>query len=210
VTGATVEDWEAIAVGSCGTASCVYIADIGDNDASRRQITIYRLPEPEHASGTAAVADVFRGTYPDGAHDAETLLVADGRLYIVTKGETGPVAIYRFPVQLAAGSTMRLERVGGTSSSTNRDSRITDGSVSPDGQWVVLRSRSALTFHRAAEILAGKWHAVSTVDITSLKEPQGEGVALGADGAVYLASEGGGKGQAGTLARFSCPPPRGS
>ena len=47
VTGATVEDWEAIAVGPCGTGSCLYIGDIGDNNASRKRITIYRLPEPD-------------------------------------------------------------------------------------------------------------------------------------------------------------------
>ena len=91
LTGADVEDWEAMAVGACGTASCVYVADIGDNRAGRSHVTIYRLPEPEAASGTAAVADVFHATYPDGAQDAEALLVAgDGRVHIVTKGRTGP------------------------------------------------------------------------------------------------------------------------
>ena len=41
---------------------------------------------------------------------------------------------------------------------------------------------------------------------TPLKEPQGEGVALGADHAVFIAGEGGGKGQPGTFARFTCAP----
>ena len=85
LTGAAVEDWEAIAVGPCGTGSCLHVADIGDNEARRTRITIYRLPEPEAANGSASVADVFHATYPDGAHDAETPLVgADGRLYVVT------------------------------------------------------------------------------------------------------------------------------
>ena len=208
VTGASVEDWEAIAVGPCGAASCVHIGDIGDNEAGRSRITIYRLPEPDAAGGSAAVADVYHATYPDGAQDAEALLIdRDGRLYVVTKGETGPVAIYRFPAQLQAGGTMRLERLGSPGSTkSDAASRITDGAVSPDGQWVVLRTRSSLSFHRASDLLAGQWEAANSVDLTSLKEPQGEGVALGPDNTVFVAGEGGGKGRPGTFARFTCAP----
>ena len=204
LTGAMVEDWEAIAVGPCGTGSCVYVGDIGDNDANRGRVTIYRLREPENPTGTAAVSEVFHATYPDGAHDAETLLVAEGRLYIVTKGETGPIAMYRFPAELKAGATMRLERVGESSLPVDADSRITDGSVSPDGRWIVLRSRSALKFYRSSELLAGRWQVASSVDVRNLKEPQGEGIAFGLDGTIYLAGEGGGKGNAGTFTHVSC------
>ena len=209
LTGAGVEDWEAIAVGPCGNGSCLHVGDIGDNQARRKRITIYRLPEPDgNKDGSAAVADVFHATYPDGAHDAETLLVGgDGRLYIVTKGETGPVGIYRFPAQLKSGATVTLERVGSAAAGrTAVDARITDGAVSPDGQWAVLRTKSNLTFYRAADLLAGQWRAANRVELGSLKEPQGEGVALGADSTVFLAGEGGGKGQAGSFARFSCAP----
>lgn len=206
LSGATVEDWEAVAVGPCGGGSCVYVADIGDNEAGRRRITIYRLPEPRAVEGSVAVADVYHATYPDGPHDAEALLIAgDGRLHIVTKGETGPVTIYRFPAQLQSGASMRLERVGTPASGkTDAESRVTDGAVSPDGQWVVLRTRSSLSFYRASELLAGQWRVASRVNLTSLKEPQGEGVALGADNTVFVAGEGGGKGQQGTFARFTC------
>lgn len=207
LTGADVEDWEAIAVGPCGQGSCIYVADIGDNYAGRSRVTIYRLPEPEAASGTAAVADVFHATYPDGAHDAEALLVAaDGRLHIVTKGDTGAIGIYRFPGTLTSGSTTRLERVGTPSAKPDAASRITDAAVSPDGQWAALRTKSSVTFYRASDLLAGRWRAGTRVDLTPLKEPQGEGIALGDNGVVFLAGEGGGKGRAGTFARFSCAP----
>jgi hypothetical protein len=205
LSGARIEDWEAIAVGPCEGGSCIYIGDIGDNDARRRSVTVYRVPEPEAPGGKAAVADTFRASYPDGPHDAETLLVAGGRLYIVTKGETGPVALYRFPAQLQSGTVMKLERIGEPSLKADADSHITDGSVSPDEQWIVLRSKTALTFYRASELLAGQWRAVSTVNLKPLNEPQGEGVALGA-GTVFLAGEGGGKKQPGTFAQFECAP----
>ena len=208
VSGAKIQDWEAIAVGPCGSGSCLYVGDIGDNEAERDRITIYRVPEPEGASGPAKVDGVFHATYPDGRHDAETLLVGgDGRLYIVTKGETGPVALYRFPEPLQSGTSMRLERVGASASGERTGaSRITDGTVSPDGQWVVLRTRTGLSYYRASELFAGQWRAVSRVELTGLKEPQGEGVALGPDNTVFLAGEGGGKSQPGTFARFTCAP----
>ena len=209
INGAAVENWEAIAVGPCGESSCIYVADIGDNRATRRRITVYRVPEPESASGAADVSGVFHATYPDGAHDAEALLAANGRLYIVTKGETGPVAAYAFPANMQAETPMTLQRVSQIASTVNARARITDASVSPDGKWVVLRSTSTLTFYDGPEFLAGKVRAVSTVDLSALKEPQGEGVALGPNHTVYLTGEGGGKGQAGTFAQLACTLPGG-
>src|SRR5690349_13051881 len=46
VTGASVNDWEDISAGACGARRCLYIADIGDNRASRTAVTLYRVPEP--------------------------------------------------------------------------------------------------------------------------------------------------------------------
>src|SRR5690606_3425039 len=47
--GIRIEDWEALAVGPCPAGSCLFIGDIGDNDAERDRVTIYRTPEPEGA-----------------------------------------------------------------------------------------------------------------------------------------------------------------
>jgi hypothetical protein len=207
ISGAAVEDWEAVAVGPCPSGSCIYVADIGDNDAERRRITVYRVMEPVEASGSAAVADVFHATYPDGAHDAESLLVTpDGRLLIVTKGDTGPVSLYRFPKEMRSGATLPLERVGGARDPRQpaENDRITDGAVSPDGQWIVLRSTHALTFYRAADLLAGNWREAGRVPLETLGEPQGEGVTFASNDSLYLMSEGGGRKQPGALARLAC------
>ena len=206
VSGVKVDDWEAVAVGPCAGGSCIYIGDIGDNEAGRKRITIYRISEPS-TEDSVAVKDTFHATYPDGAHDAETLLVApDGGLFVVTKGESGAVGLYRFPRELRAGATHQLERVGKprASGKVAGSDRITDGSMSPDGTWVVLRTRHALAFHRAADLLAGNWVESGRVDLEAVGEAQGEGVAIAADGMVYLTGEGGGKSQPGTFARFAC------
>ncbi len=137
LSGVKFQDWEAVAVGPCPAGSCVYAADIGDNNGTRRRIAVYRFPEPAASDRSVAVTEVFYATYPDGPQDAETLLVtpADG-IYIVTKGDRGPVALYRFPRDLQVGTIHPLQRVGsprGGLKTASKD-RVTDGTVSADGQ----------------------------------------------------------------------------
>jgi hypothetical protein len=207
VSGAAVEDWEAIAIGRCAAGSCLYIGDIGDNDGDRRRITVYRVPEPEAAARTMAVDAVFHATYPDSAQDAEALLVSpEGRLLIATKGEQRSVALYRFPQDPKPGTTVTLERVGQplTPGAADPAQRVTDGAMSADGRWIALRTRTTLTFYSAADVMKGVWRVGSRVDLASLGERQGEGLALGEGGAVYLLGEGGGGKRPGTFARFTC------
>ena len=206
LSGTKIEDWEAVAVGPCPGGSCIYIADIGDNEAERKRITVHRVAEPS-SEDSVVVKDTFHATYPDGAHDAEALLVAaDGGLFVVTKGETGAVGLYRFPRELRPGATHQLERVGKprAAGAVADTERITDGTVSADGAWVVLRTRQSLAFHRASNFFAGNWVEAGRLDLKAVGEPQGEGVALAADGTLYLTGEGAGKAQPGTFARFAC------
>jgi hypothetical protein len=207
VVGATVVDWEAIAVGQCAAGSCLYIADIGDNDGQRTEIRIYRLPEPLGRE-QSVMAEVFYGYYPDHPQDAETLLVtADEQLYIVRKGTSGPSAVYRFPRHVRSGQTVRLDRVGRTRSSGKADAKewITDGAISPDGQRVVLRTHDTLLVYSSAQFLSGEWDGGQTFNIADLGEPQGEGVAFGAEGVIHVTSEGGGKDRPGTFGTVRCP-----
>ena len=73
----------------------LYVGDIGDNDEKRKSVRVYYFddPKPNDKTRTYKAWD-FR--YPDGAHDAETLLVSpEGRLYIATKEVKG--GLYRAP-----------------------------------------------------------------------------------------------------------------
>ena len=206
VPGAKVEDWEAVAVGPCPSGSCIYVGDIGDNDAERRDITIHRVPEPTDASGSVASAEVFRARYPDGAHDAETLLVTPkGDILIVTKGDTGPVGLYRLPSGAKPGGTVTLQSIGKPrQAGQTADDRITDGAVSPNGAWVALRTTTAILLYRTADLMSGNWREASRLSLKELGEPQGEGIAFGDEKTVYLVGEGGGKSQPGTFGRLTC------
>jgi len=209
IAGATVTDWEAIAVGPCGggAGSCVFIGDIGDNNARRRQITVYRVPEPA-ADATTATAEPLHATYPDGPRDAETLLIGpDGRLFVVTKGRgQTPVSLYVFPKDLTPGAPVRLERVGPPRAVGRLPSAemITDGAISPDGKRVVLRSNRTLQFYDASELLSGTWRETQRIGLQSIREPQGEGVTFGAEDRLFVIGESGGGRRGGTFGALTC------
>ena len=42
--GAVAVDWESLAAGPCGEDTCIFVADVGDNGASRQSVTIFRFP----------------------------------------------------------------------------------------------------------------------------------------------------------------------
>jgi hypothetical protein len=207
VTGAKVEDWEDIAVGPCPPGSCIYIADVGDNSGSRDHITVYRVPEPLPQDSSTGPAEVFRARYPGGAYDAEALFVTPkAEVFIITKGDPGPVALYRFPRVLRSDAIMQLERVGAPAATAkvSAQERPTAADVSQDAQWVAVRTTHRVVFYRTADLISGRWREAFRTDVSSLREPRGEGIAFGAGGTIFLVGEGGGFSSPGTFARLAC------
>jgi hypothetical protein len=156
VSGATNVDWEDIAAGpGRGEEAQIYIGDIGDNSRNRDDTCVYRVYEPEvdtnktgHA-GKTMLAEKFPYKYPDGHHDAETLLVhpTTMEVYIVTKEETGVSGVYRFPVPLTRSRTVTLEKVGSITFTNplrirghNVGKLATGGDISPDGRRIAIRT----------------------------------------------------------------------
>jgi hypothetical protein len=197
VTGASVDDWEDLAVGPCAQGSCLFIADIGDNNRGRRQVTIYRVPEPRPDDKATAPAEAFHATYPDGPRDAEALFLASGaQLFLISKAAARTTALYRLGLP-AAGRVEKLE----LAAKLPLD-RVTGAGASPDGDLVAVRTNRELFLYRRQELAGGSNAQPRRFDLTALREPQGEGVAVGADGLIYLAGEDGNAG--GTLATIRC------
>lgn len=207
VAGAALEDWEDLALAPCPSGGdCLFVADIGDNDGERASVTVYRIPEPAPGASASARATALRLRYPDGAQDAEALFVLDGRIHIVTKGERGPVALYRAPADARGEATLR--RVAMLSADrVDRDERITGADASADGRWVVLRTLREARLHSAAALVRGDGAGAHRIDLRELDERQGEGIAFTPDGSIVLTSEGGKKDQPATLSRLACTLP---
>ncbi|HYW11051.1 MAG TPA: hypothetical protein VE871_03815, partial [Longimicrobium sp.] len=195
VTGANVQDWEDVAAGPCpGGGRCLFVGDIGDNEARRPSITIYRLPEPPVGDAqTLLPPDALTASYPEGPQDAEALFVLpDGAVYIVTKGEKGPVTLYQLPRDARPGTVARLRRVAQLNADeVKRAERITGAAASPDGNWFALRTLREVSFYPTGSLSAERLPAPLTFDLRALQEPQGEAVEFGRDGVIHLSSEGG-------------------
>lgn len=207
LNGATLVDWEDVAVGPCGSASCVYAADIGDNRGARKSITVYRFPEPLPRDAATQPVEALHASFPDMPQDAEALFVlGKGDIFIVTKGDTGPVALYRFPSGVKAGSkAATLEKIGVLQNGrTARRQWVTGASASLDGRWVSLRTHGDVAFYDAARVVKGDFNAPLRFALSGLEEVQGEGIALGERGSVFLVGEGGGRGAAGSFGSLVC------
>ena len=112
-----------------------------------------------------------------------------------------------FPARLRDGTTVRLERVGDALSKgqPSADSRITDGAISTDGEWVVLRTRSDAVVLSCLRLSERQLPESPRGQICSRSVSRGERASPSARTVpVYVAGEGGGKSQPGTLAVLSC------
>jgi hypothetical protein len=166
-------DVEALAPAGPGSA---WVGDIGDNLASRPDVTITRVPV---GRGDRTVQPTsYRLTYPHGATDAETLMrnPVTGRLYLATKNVFGGI-LYAVPRHLTATGTNRLTRVGQVTQIA------TDGAFFPDGRHLVVRNYTSATVY--------DWPSLQRVGTFDLPpQRQGEGIAVGPDDTLYLSSEG--------------------
>jgi MFS family permease len=177
--GATNRDWEGLAPGTDAEGNpTLWVGDIGDNDGQRASVQVYEVLEPARAGVQTVSWRRYQLEYPDGPHDAETLLVdpADQSVIVVTKQIVG-AGIYR-AAALVPGETTVLERVA------SAPSFVTDGTYAPSGGTVVLRT------YTYAYLLPAVTDAPSTQALLPA-QPQGETIAWSIDGRSLLAgSEG--------------------
>ena len=166
------EDVEAVAL----SGDRLYVADIGDNDGQRNFVRVYSFLGPR-ANGLTVTYHAYDFSYPDGPHDAETLLVDEsGRMFIVTKGQDA--AIYEAPANPKRRSVNELEKVG------SAPSNVTDGLFLPGGERIAL-----LTYSSVQVIAATNYKVVISAPIP--EQPQAESLALSLDqSSLLVGSEG--------------------
>lgn len=144
-------DWEDIAADE----NYLYLADMGNNGNTRRNLAIYMVSEIDPTASTrTAVIQRLPVVYPDQDKfppsrrhfDSESLFTADGKLYVITKHRTS------FFENAEAGAKLyRLD-----TSFTDKDNVLTlidsnpeitsatGADVSPDGQTLAVLSYSTL------------------------------------------------------------------
>lgn len=195
LTATLALDWEDIGAGpgadpGAGSSGrpdspALYVADIGDNLRIRPTVAIYRLPEPVIA-GAGVTIDVVPErldlVYPDGRHDAETLLVdpLTHELVIVTKSGGG--------IYVAAGDFSQDGAVMTAAGKlTEDDLLVTGGDIDGAGSTIVLRTPDrVLLFERKPGVGVADALQGPSCDLPVADEPQGESVAISPDGTMVV------------------------
>lgn len=187
-------DFEDIATGP-GTESLVtylYIGDIGDNNAVRPYVTVYRAPEPlvyasySNAPVARSLTNVtaLRCYYPGGPRDAESLLLdpLTTNLYIASK--TAPTTmVYCINADAFAHGvcTMTLARTLTAITTT------TAGDIAVRGDLIFLRSKAeARAWQRAAGERVEDALGRAPITLPLQDELQGEAIAADAPGNDYF------------------------
>ncbi|HEY9195008.1 MAG TPA: hypothetical protein VIM77_02045 [Mucilaginibacter sp.] len=194
-----VADCEDIAVGPGPQKgkSYIYLGDIGDNHADRKHITVYRFQENKlwaKDTTTHATPVPVQLKYPDGAKDAETLMVdpVEKLLCIVTKrGDS--VAVYTAPLNYKANDTLVLTRRARLFFPGFKPFKwITAGDISKDGQQILLKSYEKVYYWRRLPD-EHIWDTMRRTpkELKYIVEKQGEAIGFTPDGkGYYTTSEG--------------------
>lgn len=205
IPGVRPFDWEDIAAGPGPEPGrhYLYLGDTGDNYGRRREIIIYRIPEPV-APEDAPSSDYPQDTeppqrialrYPAGVRDAETLLVhpTTGDVYIITKQPLAPAEVYRAAAPLKTDAPNNLVLVAKISLPNLRQGFVTGGDISPDGRRVAICDHDAayeFILPAGAQNFDAIWQTKFAV-INLNKRKQGEAICYRLDGrALLTTSEG--------------------
>ena len=153
VKNAKNDDWEDLTKDKKGN---LYIGDFGNNANQRKNLVIYKAPNPEQEKGEKISIEKIKFKYPEQQnfpprrgkllYDAEAFFHYNGYLYIFTKNRanpfTGETSVYRVPDKKG---TYEAELMGTIRICSDWNTcQITSADISPDGKTIVLLSYGKL------------------------------------------------------------------
>lgn len=142
----------------------LWVGDIGDPDADRDHLVVYRLGSTE-GGGTTYHAYDYR--FEDGPRDAKAMLISGrGNVYIISAGENP--GIYRIRGEASRERMNTLVRVH------DAPAGVTDGVFLSDGSTMALRTAAGIEY-----IDAMQWEPLATE--TLVGAPENESIAVGPD-----------------------------
>jgi len=147
VKNAKNKDWEDLARDEKGN---LFIGDFGNNNNDRKDLIIYKIPNPLQEPGDKIEAEKIEFTYPEQLgfppasakrqFDAEAMFYYLDSLYIITKDRSSPflgeALVYKVP---SKKGTYNAELIGRFKTCSDPATcEITAADISPDGKKIVL------------------------------------------------------------------------
>lgn len=142
-------DWEAIAGTSIDNIPYLIVADVGNNNRQRTDLSLLIFPEPQlsalqqNQQLTVTNTQSINVTFADGlGHDTESALVLGDQLIVITKEsqDTGTQAIWSAPLSTATTDGMVAMEYRNTVALADqpRVNAITDIDIHPDGREIAI------------------------------------------------------------------------
>lgn len=152
VKNAKNHDWEDLA----SDGDNVYIGDFGNNSNDRKNLAIYKIPNPNAATGDDIEAIKIEFNYPEQKDfppkkkkllfDAEAFFYYQNNFYIVTKNRTHPfngeALLYKVPAIEGKHQAQYLGSFVPPKGKIN--GQVTSADISPDGRTIVLLGNGTL------------------------------------------------------------------
>jgi len=179
-------DWEDIAVGPGPDPKLnyIYVGEIGDNQAKYTNIFIYRFPEPEQFLEAMEVEpEILKLSYPDGAKDAETLMVdpISKDIFILTKRDSLNI-LYKTTQEAFEKKEAGLEKVMELPFTMS-----VAGDISSDGKEILIKNYFTVYYWKRNENETIPQALARDPLILPYKpEPQGEAIGFHPNGKSYF------------------------
>lgn len=207
ITNATNVDWEDLTSDKTGR---IYIGDVGNNANTRKDLCIYRIPDPDQIPGSATQAEIIMFTLEDQLQfpppssqrnfDIEAIMWKDDTLFLFTKNRSTPqnglCKMYKIPAQPG----IHIARLVGSVylGSTNSEARVTSADINHSTGEVLLLTHSKIVSFR--NYPANNFFQGTRTDYyfsTQLTQP--EGITWVDPDRVYITEEGPEKSNSGYL-----------
>ncbi|OAQ41546.1 hypothetical protein A5893_00060 [Pedobacter psychrophilus] len=176
----------------------IYVADIGDNNAKRDYISLYKFDEPNSDINDTDFdiknVEEIKLKYPDGPRDSECLIIdpIDKNIYIISKREDS-VKVYSTPINTRSNQNTTLKKEATLFfPGFVKLKFITSGDISRDGKQIVIKSYGNIFYweRKANETFVNALKKPFKI-LPYKPEPQGEAIGFTHSGnKYYTISEG--------------------
>lgn len=156
ISNATNVDWEELAMDA---QKRIYVCDVGNNNNSRNNQTIYRIPDPETFVQNTITAEVIRFSFEDQNgfpppasernYDLEAVIWHNDSLFMFTKDRTSPFAGYTKMYKMPATPGTHVAKAAGSRYLGNNFSSawVTSADIHPaSGKLVLLVNNRLIIF----------------------------------------------------------------
>jgi hypothetical protein len=212
ITNVTNNDWEDLAMDN---QKRIYINDAGNNNNSRTNLAIYRIPDPETFIENTIHAEIINFTFEDQTafpppsnnrnFDVEAIIWHNDSIFMFTKDRSSPLTGFTKLYKIPAVPGNHIAKLADSIylGNTNASARVTGANIhQPSGDLALLVQERLIIFrsYTGSEFFDGRKSEYIFIPLPG----QVEAIAYSSKSKLYMTEEGSG-GNTGYLYEINLP-----